>query len=96
MTKSFFIVVPYNPAGLTAESVGGIFGKKKKEEEKAKEASAQFEENRSQLEQRIAVIEQGLIRTGVRIVQLGTEEIIELYYKIFNPGEQDKPIKLNA
>jgi type IV secretory pathway VirB4 component len=93
MTKSFFIIVPYNPASLTAESVGGFFSKKK-DEDKTKDAAARFEENRSQLEQRIAVIEQGLIRTGVRVVQLGTEEIIELYYKIFNPGEQDKPIKL--
>lgn len=93
MTKSFFIIVPYNPASLTAESVGGFFSKKK-DGDKTKDAAARFEENRSQLEQRIAVIEQGLIRTGVRVVQLGTEEIIELYYKIFNPGEQDKPIKL--
>jgi type IV secretory pathway VirB4 component len=93
MTKSFFIIVPYNPASLTAESVGGFFSKKK-DEDKTKDAAARYEENRSQLEQRIAVIEQGLIRTGVRVVQLGTEEIIELYYKIFNPGEQDKPIKL--
>lgn len=92
MTKSFFMVVPYTPPTLTGAAVGGFFSRKKSSA--AAEESAQFEEHRTQLEQRIAIIEQGLIRTGVRVVQLGTEEIIELYYKIFNPGEQEKPIKL--
>ena len=52
-----------------------------------------FEENRSQLEQRVSVVEQGLTRSGVRTVLLGTEEVIELFYKIFNPGEAEKPIQ---
>ena len=94
MTKSFFIVVPYTPPALTTASVGGFFSKRS-EQKKSEDAATEFEEHRTQLEQRIAIIEQGLIRTGVRVVQLGTEEIIELYYKIFNPGEQEKPIKLN-
>jgi type IV secretory pathway VirB4 component len=92
MTKSFFIVVPYTPAMITGADVGGFFGKKSNTPNA--DATASFEEHRTQLEQRIAVIEQGLIRTGVRVAQLGTEEVIELYYKIFNPGEQDKPIKI--
>jgi hypothetical protein len=29
----------------------------------------------------------GLVRCGVRVAQLGTEEITELFYKLFNPGE---------
>ena len=93
MTKSFFMVVPYTPPTVTAADVGSFFSRRGKKT--AEETSSQFEEHRTQLEQRIAIIEQGLIRTGVRVVQLGTEEIIELYYKIFNPGEQEKPIKLS-
>jgi hypothetical protein len=53
-----------------------------------------FEEHVSQLEQRVAIVQQGLVRTGVRTVQLGTEEVIELLYKLFNPGEQSKPIAI--
>ncbi len=93
MTKNFFIVVPYDPAliargsGLSSFIPGG------------KSASAaltddQFEQYRTQLEQRIAVIEQGLVRTGVRVVGLGTEEVIELFYKLFNPGELEKPLQV--
>ena len=92
MTKSFFVIIPYNPAVLTAASVSGFFNKDKKQS--PEDLSALFEEHRTQLEQRISVVEQGLIRTGVRVAQLGTEEVIELYYKIFNPGEQDKPMKV--
>ena len=51
-----------------------------------------FEENRTQLEQRIGSISQGLIRCGIRSVQLGTEEVVELFYKIFNPGDMEKPM----
>ena len=91
MTKRFFIVVPYAPS--VAVQKKDLF-KLKKEKQTTKEKSAHFEEQRSQIEQRVAVVEQGLARTGIRIVNLGTEEIIELFYKIFNPGELSKPISL--
>ncbi|MEX0934752.1 MAG: hypothetical protein WDZ70_00295 [Candidatus Paceibacterota bacterium] len=96
MSKNFFIVVPYTPPVF--ESGKGITsilpGKKKKVDKKVQEAS--FEEYRTQLEQRMSVVEQGLVRTGVRVVQLGTEELIELFYKIFNPGDSEKPVQLEA
>ena len=93
MTKNFFVVVPYAPAVL---GKGGLreklpFGKAKKD---TGLANRTFEENVTQLEQRISVVQQGLVRTGVRTVQLGTEEAIELLYKMFNPGEQGKPMAL--
>ena len=52
-----------------------------------------FEENRTQLEQRVSVVEQGLIRTGVRVAQLGTEEIVDVFYQLFNPGETEKAVQ---
>ncbi len=97
MTKSFFIVVPYSSASLP--SAGGImkklFGKSVAKKTAAQEESASFEEKRSQLEQRMGTIEQGLSRMGVRTAQLGSEEVVELFYKIFNPGETEKPIQIN-
>jgi hypothetical protein len=68
---------------------------KKSSETAVQEKQASFEENRTQIEQRIGVIEQGLVRCGIRVVRLGTEEVIELFYKIFNPGDTEKPIKVN-
>ena len=94
MTKNFFVVVPYSPV-INVTKVGPLallpFGKKKTSTE---EANKTFEEQVSQLEQRTAIVQQGLVRTGVRTVQLGTEEAIELLYKLFNPGEEGKPMPL--
>ncbi len=93
MTKSFFVVVPYTPAILKSKNPMSIF-KKTDYDALKKAADETFEENRAQLEERISVVEQGLIRCGIRVVKLGTEEIVELFYKLFNPGETEKPIKL--
>lgn len=95
MTKNFFVVVPYSPA--IVQQKGGVskmlpFGKK----ENLDDANRSFEEQVSQLEQRISIVQQGLTRTGVRTVQLGTEEAIELLYKMFNPGEEGKPMPVQA
>ncbi|MCC7500865.1 hypothetical protein IT396_03675 [Candidatus Nomurabacteria bacterium] len=97
MSKNFFIVVPYDPA-LVARG-GGVGGALSNLLSTGPSTSAiltdeQFEQYRTQIEQRISVIEQGLVRTGVRVVTLGTEEVIELFYKLFNPGELEKPIQL--
>lgn len=98
MTKNFFIVVPYDPALVTRKT--GIAGTlsallpTKKASDTNLAVDTQFEEYRTQLEQRVSVIEQGLVRTGVRVVSLGTEEVIELFYKLFNPGELEKPLQV--
>jgi len=91
MTKSFFVIVPYL-APLTKSGSPFELLKNKGGQLKSAEDIAFFEENRSQLEQRVSTVEQGLTRVGVRTARLGTEEIIELMYKLFNPGEIDKPI----
>jgi len=94
MAKNFFIVVPYDPSlvgrgkGL-AGALSSLVPSKNSSDNSL--TDQQFEEYRSQLEQRISVVEQGLVRTGVRLAPLGTEEIIELFYKLFNPGELEKP-----
>ena len=95
MTKSFFVVVPYDPAILNVSSGPGSFFQKKTAEQSQQAKQTTFEENRTQLEQRVSVVEQGLVRCGIRVIRLGTEEVIELFYKIFNPGDTEKPIKVN-
>ena len=95
MNKLFLIVVPYAPPkSVTApdEKKGFLnFGAKKESKPVlSKGAMDAFEEARSQLEQRAGIISQGLSRTGVRVVGLGTEELTELYYRLFNPGEAEK------
>lgn len=93
MTKSFYVVVPYSPNINASAAVTGFF----KKNATAKDAAADisFEENRVQIEQRLTLVASALSGTGVRAVQLGTEEVIELLYRSFNPGELENPIRLD-
>lgn len=98
MTKAFFIVVSYSAAPLSKEgSLTKAFSdltNSGNTKNTKTDALSQFEEKRTQLEQRVAVIQQGLNRCGIRSTQLGTEEVIELFYKVFNPGETEQNIKI--
>lgn len=95
MTKTFYIVVPYTPPilNLGANKKSGIFNKNTGKQTAGQREA--FEEAATQLEQRIAVVQQGITRSGVRAVQLGTEEAIEVFYRLFNPGDVEKPIPVN-
>jgi len=73
--------------------LGRFFSRKSKEEAQALK-QIDFEEKRSQLEERVAVIQQGLNRCGINSAQLDTEEVVEVFYKVFNPGELEGKIKL--
>lgn len=85
MSKNFFIVVPYTPTEIDFSSnIASVLGKKKDlivDERK-------YQEHRTQLEQRTNLVEQGLNRIGVRTILLQSEELVELYYHIFNPNDQ--------
>jgi type IV secretory pathway VirB4 component len=86
MSKNFFVVIPYAPASLSATGIGKFFGGRKGAS-KAEAAQNKFFEDRTQLEQRVGIVEQGLNRIGVRTTPLGTEELTELFYRIFNPED---------
>lgn len=84
MSKSFFVVVPYTPAAVDLKKgLTTLFAASKR----TVPADLQFEEQRLQLEQRVAVVEQGLSRIGVRTVALGTDDLVELYYHMYNPTD---------
>ena len=97
MTKSFFVVIPYDPpiVGAGKNPLANMLpGKSKNGSSSTPDSDKQFQEYRGQLEQRTSVVEQGLVRCGIRAAELGTEEVVELYYKLFNPGETEKPIQV--
>lgn len=102
MTKTFFVVVPFNSSTTSLKESSmkmmGSFLKSKKSPNPKTQAQGtdDFQENKIQLQQRIAVVEQGLVRCGLRVAHLGSEELIELFYKLFNPGEIDKPMPIRT
>jgi len=95
MTKNFFVIVPYSAAILqNGWKFSTLLKRKGNKDHVVETDNLSFEENRTQLEQRMAIVEQGLVRSGIRIARLGTEEVTELFYKLFNPGETEKPIQM--
>ena len=84
MTKNFFVVVPYTAISLEVKGFSRFL---KTSPEKEARAHDKFFEDRTQLEQRVSVVEQGLSRIGIRTAPLGTEELTELFYHIFNPED---------
>ena len=100
MTKTFFVVVPYtstaikSSAGMLDSLLGGSGSKKQVADTQKAIDMASFEEKRSQLDQRVGVVMSGLSGLGIRSSQLKTEEVVELFYKTFNPGDISQGIKL--
>lgn len=99
MTKSFFITVPYTSSiiksgGVIENLISSNSQQKNVANNKDAIDLASFEEKRSQLDQRVNVIMQGLGGLGIRSTQLKTEEIVELFYKTFNPGDISQGIKI--
>lgn len=87
MNKRFFVIIDYViGGGGNTNSMSALlpFGKKKEE------SVNQFEIDswKTQLEQRISIVAGGLAGTGLQVTMLGTEELIELFYKIYNPSQE--------
>ena len=86
MSKGFFVVVPYSPTKLDVANTmsrlfgGGGYATATTDEQR-------FEEHRLQLEQRVALVVQGLAGVGVRTMALGKDELVELYYHLYNPAD---------
>ncbi|MCD5389872.1 MAG: hypothetical protein LR005_00570 [Candidatus Pacebacteria bacterium] len=97
MSKKFYVVVPYTGSNLKvkrSDGIGGTIDKILGGGKKAtfRQDAEKFEEQRSQLEQRIAIVKGGLSQFGVRSKQLDTEQTIEVFYNMFNPGENHRTI----
>ena len=84
MSKNFFVVIPYSPAPVDIKhNFSTLLGKPVSQTH----TDERFAEHRLQLEQRVTVVEQGLTRIGVRTVALQNDELVELFYHLFNPSE---------
>ena len=97
MRKYFYVVVPYEEATLSVKKgvLGGFLGNRRSKKEARTKENADFEEKRTQLDERVSVISGGLASCGARSERLQSEEVIELFYKTFNPGDIQPAVKLS-
>ena len=93
MQKTFFIVVPYDPlnlpsAGLdvTDKLIGWFKAKSSSDNEKSENVNEALE----QLDQRVDRVVGGLNQIGLRAVPLDTDELLELFYNLYNPTTTEK------
>lgn len=91
MDKSFFVIVPYFPAGDLSNVVGqskSIFGKifgAKKQVTATKIDKVAYGKAKDEIKNRVDSVTSGLFQIGVKSVQLNTKELGELYYNMYNP-----------
>jgi type IV secretory pathway VirB4 component len=85
MSKNFFVVVSYTPSKVPlGRGLSGLLSPKSGAQTIT---DAFFEEQRTQLEQRVSLVVEGLARIGVRTAILGKDELVELFYHTYNPND---------
>lgn len=89
MDKEFYIVVPYDPGSTpdTTTVVQGFFQRlaPKDSFSDIKKRLSDFNRLKKTLIQRINTVKSGLEGCGLKVQQLTTPELIELFYNIYNP-----------
>jgi DNA polymerase III epsilon subunit-like protein len=86
MTKTFYIIIPFAAQQIKEEGGFTKFYKMLMFRRSAGVYSAEeFERNKEQLWQRVEQVAMGLKNMNIRAVPLNTQEIIELFYMLYNP-----------
>lgn len=90
MDKSFFIVVPYFPAGDVGSAVNtsknflaNLFAPQTQQRIRIDQAT--YNKAKDELKNRVSTVVNGLMQLGIRSAQLNTKELGELYYSAYNP-----------
>ncbi len=81
VTKSFFTVVPYEPIFLSGKNNVFSFLQKKTSDS----TTTPMQDNIEQLGHRVDQVTSGLGQMGLRAIPLEDEELIELFYNMYNP-----------
>ena len=102
MDKSFYIVVPFYPAGDIAEikkQAKGLFdsffsGNKSAAVTKIDQVA--YEKAKDEIRNRVDSVMNGMFQMGVKSVQLNTKQLGELFYSSYNPDTAPlEPISVN-
>ncbi len=91
MQKSFYVIVPYDPAETGDHGKGFIkrFTSSFSPAKILKLNTKQFNERKQTLTQRMANVAAGLGSMGLQVAMLDTQGLIELYYTCYNPQVLD-------
>jgi hypothetical protein len=93
MDKRFYVVVPFFPVIDTANKavaqsknfLSGLGGLLNKTEQHVTINERDLENAKTELRNRVQSVLSGLLQCGIQGIPLDTQELIELYYDIYNP-----------
>jgi Fe2+ transport system protein B len=88
MQKEFLVVVPYDPYRSQKVTMIQKFIQNlqaKETYEAVKRRHDEFEQLKKSLNQRVNTVKTGLENCGLKVNQLNTKDLIELFYNIYNP-----------
>lgn len=84
MEKRFYVVVPHYPGGFRELGfISKIFGGATQGNIDIKD----FDRERLNIAQKASIVASGLQSCGIKVVQLDTQELIELYYATYNTDQ---------
>ena len=89
MNKKFYVVVSYAPATIKASMIPGLTGTQTKSQADVN-TEEEFQRGKQQLETRVSVMSDGLSRMGIQPRVLTTEELVGLFYNLYNPMEKEE------
>ncbi len=91
MVKRFYVGIPFDPIESKTEGpiekITSLLPKTQKKETLSEE---KFREYKSQLLQRVEHTILTLAHVGIKASQLETDELVELFYNLYNPEELEK------
>lgn len=93
MQKSFYIIVPIDAAGKVQRGLLTRFMEWLNVDDtraKALQRNREFKALSKVLRDRVTLIQSGLENLGISINRLNTQQLAELYYKIYNPDTSQK------
>lgn len=91
MKKSFYVVVQHNTVNVKNTGLfDKIFNKNSQTFDHVKISDVEFKQSTDKLTEKANIVANGLGGLGIHCQQLTTEEIIEVFYAIYNPDESTK------
>lgn len=90
MSKSFYVVIPYHAgSGGTPSLASRLFGNIGNKPF-AKMTDEEFQKHKNQLWQRVENVISGLRTFSIRSLPLDNNELMELFFDLYNPGDTGK------
>jgi hypothetical protein len=91
MKKSFYVVVQHSTINVKNTGLfDKLFSKNSQTFDHVKISDVEFKQSTDKLTEKANIVANGLGGLGIHCQQLTTEEIVELFYSIYNPDESTK------